>query len=183
MSRHSTNLLMWDDLRAPASGINPAGTASPPDEDTTNGGLLFGSVSDEIVAIQIQFPHGWAEGTVIVPHVHWMKTTSASGTVCWKMEYKWAPIGEVMDAAFTSLSVTSTVDGTPDTDTANKHLISSFGEVSTTGKQISDMMLIRLSRDVSEDTYGADARLLEFDIHYQINAFGSEHQWEREDNR
>ena len=38
------------------------------------------------------------------------------------------------------------------------------------------MLLIKLSRiggDAS-DTYGADARLLEFDIHYQINTLGSE---------
>jgi len=176
MPEHSRNVKLWDDLRAPASAINPQGQASDPDVDAVNGGLLFGSGTPEIVFVQMQFPHTWAEGTYIVPHVHWQKTTSASGGVAWRMEYKWVPIGEVMDATWTELNTDTTVPGTPDDDTADKHVISSFGRVQTPNKKISDMLLIKVSRQPGEagDTYAADARFLEFDIHYQVNSIGSD---------
>lgn len=168
----------WDDLRFPAAGINPPGQASDPDIDTTNGGLLFAAAGTEIVAFQAQMPHAWKEATSIQPHVHWQKTTSASGNVLWRFEYKMAPIGAVMDAAFTALDVTTTVASTPDNDTADEHLISSFGEIDMTGREISDMLVCKLSRiggDAS-DTYGADVRLIEADIHYQTDYPGGSRQ-------
>ena len=165
----------YEDLRFPATSINPPGAVSDPDWDTTNGGWLFDSGSSEVIFVLVQLPHSWVEGTPIEPHVHWQKTTSASGNVLWRLEYKWAPINETMDAVFTTLNVSSVVDGTPDTNTANKHLISSFGNIDASNKQISDMLVMKLTRiggDVS-DTYGADARLLEFDIHYKTSLQGS----------
>ena len=173
MPEHSRNIKLWDDLRAPASAINPQGQASDPDFDTTFGGLLFSGSGTELVFIQLQFPHTWAEGTYIVPHLHWQKTTSAAGDVLWRLEYRWAPIGEVMDAAWTTLDA-ALVPGTPDNDTANEHLISSFGRVDAPGKKISDMLIMRLSRVGGSDTYADDARLLEFDVHYQVNSIGSD---------
>ena len=163
----------YDDLKFPAASANPPGLASDPDFDTTNGGYLFDAGSTELLFFAAQMPHAWKEGTGIHPHLHWQKTTSASGNVYWQLDYKMAPIGEVMDSSFTTLTTTSVVGSTPDTDTANKHLISSFDEISMTGKGLSDMILIKLSRIGGSDTYGADARLLEFDIHYEINSFGS----------
>jgi hypothetical protein len=182
MPEHSRNVKLWDDLRAPASAINPPGAVSDPDIDTTIGGLLFAASGTEIVYLQMQFPHTWAEETYIVPHVHWQKTTSAAGDVMWQLEYRWAPINEVMDAAWTTLTASNAVDGTTDTDEANKHLITSFGRVETAGKQVSDMLIIRLARlgDDAGDTYGADARLLEFDIHYQVNSLGSDYEFVKE---
>ena len=78
-----------------------------------------------------------------------------------------------MDTDFTTLSASTPVTGTPDTNEANKHLITSLGDISATGKHLSDMLVMILTRISTGDTYGADARLLEFDIHYQIDAFGS----------
>lgn len=163
----------WDDMRFPASAINPPGQASDPDFDTTNGGWLFAAAGTEVIFLAAQMPHAWKEGSTIHPHIHWQKTTSAGGDVLWRLEYKKAPIGEVMDAAFTALDVTTTV--TTDNDTANEHLISGFGEITMVGGQLSDMFLMKLSRIGADgsDTYGADARLLEFDIHFEIDGFGS----------
>ena len=167
--------VQWDDLRFPASAANPPGLSSDPDYDTTNGGWLFDASSTELLFFQAQMPHAWREGTIIHPHVHWQKTTSAAGDVYWQLDYKKAPIAGVMDAAFTTLSVTSTVPGTPDNDTANEHLISTFGDLDMAGNELSDMLLFKLSRIGGDaaDTYGADVRLLEFDIHYEIDGFGS----------
>ncbi len=165
----------WDDLRFPAAAINPPGQASDPDFDTTNGGWLFDKNSTELIFLMAQMPHAWRQGSDIRPHIHWQKTTSAAGDVYWQLDYKKAPIGEVMDASFTTLSETSTVAGTPDNDTADEHLITSFADIAMPGGELSDMLVMKLSRigGNGADTYGADARLLEFDIHYEIDGFGS----------
>ncbi len=75
----------------------------------------------------------------------------------------------------TSSDVTSPVSGTPDNDTANEVLISSFDAIDMTDCRISCLIIWKLSRiggDAS-DTYGADARLLELDFHYKTDSFGS----------
>lgn len=172
----------WEDLKAPASGINPPGAASDPDRDTTHGTWLFDAASTELVFIHAQFSHKWKEGTFVVPHIHWYKTTSAAGKVHWEMWYKWFPINNIMDATWTTAFSTATNPPTSDTNQGFKHLITSFGEVPCTGKHISDMLIIRLAREggVSADTYGADASLVEFDIHYQIDTPGSRGQFTKE---
>lgn len=163
----------WEDIRFPVSGINPPGQVSDPDWDTTNGGWLFDASSTELVFVAAQLPHAWKAGSVLKPHVHWQKTTSASGTVLWLLEYKWSPIGDVMDTAFTELSSTTVSPPATDGDTANEHLVTGLGDLAATGKDISDMLMMKLSRVGGSDTYGADARMLEFDIHYVRDSRGS----------
>jgi hypothetical protein len=60
-------------------------------------------------------------------------------------------------------------------------LISTFGEIDTTGKRISDMLLVRVWRmgAYGTDTYGADAALAEFDIHVLLDTNGSDLQFEK----
>ena len=176
ITRASTLAVSYEDLRFPATAVNPPGQAEDPDWDQVTPGWRFDASTTEVIHLIAQLPHQWKVGTTLGPHVHWMKTTSASGNVLWRFQYKWAPIGGVLDADWTTADVTTTVGGTPDTDTANQHLISSFGDIDTTGKQISDVLLMRFARIGSDgsDTYGADARFLEFDIHYAIDGFGSD---------
>lgn len=165
----------YEDLRFPATAINPPGLVGDPDWDTTNGGWLFDGGSTEMLFLLIQIPHAWEEGTTLHPHVHWQKSTSAAGTVLWQLEYKWAPIGAAMDATFTTIS--SSTPTVSDADTADWHALTDLGNITATGKQISDMILAKLSRLGGTDTYAADARLLEFDIHYQVNSFGSREEY------
>jgi hypothetical protein len=175
--------LVWDDFRFPFSAFNPPGAVADPDFDTTNGGWLFAASGTEVLYCALQFPHGWEEGSIILPHIHWQKTTSAAGNVLWRWEYKWSRIGEVMDANFTAIDAsTVNIEGADD-NTANKHLVTSFGDVETTGAQLSDMLMMKISRigDDSADTYGADARMLEFDVHIQLSAPGSDGRTTRED--
>ena len=175
--------LRWDDMKSPATAINPPGQVSDPDVETTSGLLLFAAAGTELVYIFDQLPHSWAEGTSISPHVHWSKTTSAAGDVAWNLKYKKAKLGEALDAAWTDLGmVTEPVAGTPDTDTADVQLLSSWGTQSFTSDfNISDCILWELSRiggDAS-DTYGADARLFEFDVHIQMDSQGSNALFEK----
>ncbi len=166
----------WDDLRFPATAVNPPGQAADPDFDTTNGTWLFDAAGTETIFLIAQMPHAWKEGSTIKPHVHWYKSTSAAGNVMWQLDYKKFPIGEVGDAAFTTLTATTTVSGTPDNDTAQEHLLTSFADIDMTGLTLSDMLLMKVSRigGNAADTYGADCSLLEFDIHLQLDTMGSE---------
>lgn len=166
----------WDDLRFPAQGLNLPGAASDPDVETNTGFFLFAAASTETIAGLAQMPHSWKEGTAIVPHIHWQKTTSAAGNVLWRFNYEVVNNGDVALLTYAGETDTSSsVSGTPDNDTANESLISSFGEHSMTGKVISSLIFFRIHRiggDAS-DTYGADARMLEFDLHYEIDSLGS----------
>ena len=172
---------VWEDLRFPASAVNPPGLVSDPDLDPTTGLYLFDAASTELIYIFVQMPHSWKEGSEISPHVHWQKTTSAAGDVLWRMRYKKAPLATVMDADWsTPIDVTTPVPDTPDIDTANYHMISAFNpDIDMTGLQISDCILFEVSRIGGDaaDTYGADARLLEFDVHYQSDSAGSTHEF------
>lgn len=166
----------WEDLKFPATGINPTGPATTPSVDNVIAGLLFSSSVENTISIIAQMPHSWKKGSNIDPHIHWQKTTSASGGVFWQLKYRWAKIGDVMDANWTTVGTSTPVQGTTDNNTANQHLISAFPEISGAGKVVSDILIMQLSRvpaDVA-DTYAADARMLEFDIHYQIDSIGSD---------
>ncbi len=173
--------IAWDDLRFPAQGINPPGQVSDPDLEAATGMLLFDAAATNVIAGVAQMPHSWKEGTVIVPHVHWQKTTSAAGNVLWRFEYDTiVNPGEVSPLTFANqIDATTPVVGTPDNDTAGENLISSFGEVDTTDKIISTCIFWKLSRVGGDaaDTYGAAARLVEFDIHYQLDSRGSTAQF------
>ena len=102
--------------------------------------------------------------------------------VYWQLQYRWAKIGEVMDASWTTIGASTVSTGTPDGDTANEHLITPLPTIDGTGAGISDMLICQLSRvhDNVADTYGADARLFEFDIHYQIDQPGSEQEFTKD---
>lgn len=173
----------WDDLRFPAQGINPPGQVSDPDIEGATGFSLFDSNSTETLGGAAQLPHSWREGTALIPHVHWTKTSSASGDVLWQLDYEIKNPGETFAGTYANqLQVSSTVGGTPDGDTEWEHLISSFGEIEVPDCLISCVMLWKVSRVGGDaaDTYGADARLLEYDIHYQIDDLGSKQQFTKD---
>ena len=170
---------LWDDLRFPATAINLPGLGSDPDPDTTYGGCwLFDKSSTEYVFMIAQLPHAWKIGSVLEPHVHWEKIDSTGGDVYWRLEYYWHKIGEV-PGSLQTLNATAVVDGTPDTDTDSKHLITAFDSITVDGVGISDILTLKLSRigGNGADTYDNDARFMEFDIHLQTDQNGSEKEF------
>jgi len=171
---------VWDDLRFPASSVNPPGQASDPDISATNGTLLFDATGTELVFFQVQLPHAWKAGTNIKPHVHWAKTTSAAGNVLWRLNHKIAALGGTFGDFSDDDDALTVVPSFPDTNAANKHLLTSFSEIDMSGiDTVSAMLLIKLSRVGGDaaDTYGADAELFEFDIHYEIDQIGSREEY------
>lgn len=165
----------WDDLRSPASGINPTGPAAPPGIDANDGTLLFDAAGTKVVSVILQMPHSWKQGSGIKPHVHWTKSTSAAGNVYWRLEYQIASVNGVFPGSWTTLNTTTTSPVNSDDNTADRHLISDFGTISMAGHTASCMLKCRVSRIGGDvlDTYGADAKLLEFDIHYLVDSLGS----------
>jgi hypothetical protein len=163
---------VWDDLRFPVASVNLPGVGGDPSIDATNGTFNF-SVND-YVYFQAQMPHGWKEGTHIEPHIHWTKTSNQDGDVNWQLEYKHCARGEVMDASFTTLNNETPIGPTPDTDTDEKHLITKFGDIDMAGREISHMLICKVTRIAATGTeYPADAQVIEIDIHYQSDSRGS----------
>lgn len=165
----------WDDLRTPVDAIRLRGVPADPSPGafpvgTNPQALYFSPTALNEVFITVQMPHTWWEGTAIYPHVHWGPIDSIAGNVEWEMEYSWANIGAVFGA-------TATITVVDPIAAQNTHQIASFSAIDGTGMTISSILQIRLYRDGTagnvHDTYGNSAALLEFDIHYQKNTFGS----------
>jgi hypothetical protein len=165
---------MWEDLRFPVAGINPPGAVSDPARNTSNGLLEFAANADNIVAIQVQMPHSWAR-TPIIPHVHWRKKTEGAGNVLWKLTYEFVNRGGTFTDTPAFLAVYETLGEADPVGHALVHLVSVFGEIPMTGMDISCMGILTLSRLPNDgtDSYDGIAQLLEFDIHYQVDSFGS----------
>lgn len=166
----------WDDLRFEASGINPPGGVSDPDRDTSElvGSLLFANNTTNLIGGGAQVPHDWVKGTLIRPHCHWCKSTSASGGVAWQFSKRYAEVGEVFNNydAFTSNPGTLAVTHG---NTALQHALSTFPDIDLEDRGESTMIYWKLQRDhdAGSDSYGADAHLLELDFHYQRSSIGS----------
>lgn len=167
--------LCYEDLRFPAQGINPAGGATPPTVDATTypGTLLFPTNVDSFIAGVAQMPHAWKEGSDVYPHIHWTKTTADAGAeaVAWRFRYAVCGVGAAL-GSYSSDQVGTLVVG--DLTTLERHNVTSFPVISMTGELVSTMILWQIFRDISEDNYGNDARLLEVDFHYIIDSAGSD---------
>ena len=173
--------LSWDDLTAPASGINPPGAVSDPDIDTATGHLLFDKASTETIVVFFQLPHTYAEGTNVTPHVHWIK--EATGVVVWQLEYKWYNISGAYPANYTTVTSSTVLTDYGEVSPAvNVHTISFFARAAGAGHTISSMFECKLSRlggDAADD-YDQDARFTEIDLHYLSYGHGSKDPGERE---
>ena len=162
------NEYVYDDIRV-AAGATKVGASGPTFGDFGNFMTwLFPTNEDKEVFFNVQLPHSWMEGTDLQAHIHWAPVNTNTGDVAWCLEYVWANISG-------SLTSPATLTPTPDPGDgeAFKHQYHEMGTISGTGKTISSMLLCRLYRDTSEDDYNADAALLEFDFHIQLDSRGS----------
>ncbi len=167
----SDNAIAWEDLRIGGSlraGVNPAPTFA---QVAGLGNLYlykFGASTLDNLYCTIQLPHNWKEGTDIIPHIHWITEDSNAGNIVWRLEYSWANYNS-------TYSTSTIVETTVSNSTGLKHNMATFPTISGTGKTISSIILIRLSRNgtAAADTYASSVCLMDFDIHYQIDSLGS----------
>ena len=168
----------WDDLRAPATVIPIRGQAGDPDVDL-DGTLLFDAATGEQIAVLWQMPHAW-NATPIRPHVHWSKTTSGTGDVVWEYRYRRANNGAALATGWSSwIAATGRNVTATGNDAENVIVVDAFPELAMTGYRGSCIIATQVRRNgaATGDGYAADARLLEFDIHYQRHGLGSEQEY------
>jgi len=163
----------WDDLRFPATQINIQGVVDDPDVDSEDGTFLFANNVTDIIKLIAQLPHGILRDSKVYPHIHWQATTSSIGDVFWRLEYQIASIAGSFPGSWTALDILGHT-----TNNANRHLFSGFDPIDLSGYDLSSIIKFRLSRHGTEatDTYNSDAKLLEFDVHYQKDSVGSGQQ-------
>jgi len=151
---------VWDDLRITPGTFSFAGVTDPTLRDWQPGGsgatfkTYCFSQNDEVF-FTCQMPHTYKEGTNIHPHVHWTPrqygVAENGETVAWKFDYTWANVSETFPPSVTA-DMSDTCSGTND-----YHEISNTLEIDGTGKKISSMLMCRLYRDTTGDTYSTTA--------------------------
>ena len=166
----------YEDLRFPATGINPPGLVSDPDIDTNDGTLLFDKASTEIIMGIAQMPHSWKPG-LIEPHIHWQGTDDEAGGVLWRFEYDVADRNSAFSGSWTTIDLVAATH-----EDENINIVSDFvPQINLEQYGLSCVIKWRVSRIGGDvlDTYDADAKLLEFDIHYQIESIGSGEEYSK----
>jgi hypothetical protein len=177
----------WDDLRVPMSALKQ-GKVAPDSEDFPYGGGTSGVLMDWFSAstmnemyFVVQMPHSWAEGTEIMPHIHWTPSQDGAAsktTVQWGLDYSWLNLGDT-HSSYTLLTGSVTVPADALLVKSRHYLTplktSGGTGILGTGKTISSMLICRIYRlpTASEDTFEGKAGVLEVDFHYQINTIGS----------
>lgn len=181
------NYPYWRDEMIDLAGINPVGPATAPTADPNGEGFLFaGGSTDTVAVLGRQINHDCVQGlaVVIVPHIHWRKTTAAAGNVVWRCEYKIAaPGGDFGEYVQIGTDQILPISATVDNDTAIRHLLTSFGEL-TIPVSLSSKIYFKLTRvasDTVNDTYGADALAMSFDYHYPADSPGSYEEYSKGD--
>jgi len=163
---------VWDDVNFIALGLTP-GASAPGTTTLAATSILVATFAGTGVTVQAahggeEIPHGYKEGTDIIPHVHWMPTTADAGNVKWYLEY-WIRRG-------TGTITTGTAPGVgAATGTAWDEVRTDLTAISGTNITIGCQCAFRLYRDPADaaDTYAAAAAALTVGVHYEIDTIGS----------
>ena len=158
----------WNDLFVPLTQTR-IGSNLRPDFNQTE--LTFDFPQNdptEILYFNIQVPHTWKQGTIVYPHVHWKQTQNLFPT--FKLDYKWFNIGDVVPATWSTYVMG--IGAKPYIGSAMHQINEGVGGIDGTGKTLSSMLLCKLYRD--DNVYTGDALTYQFDVHIQIDSFGSE---------
>lgn len=168
----------WEDLRFPATAVNPPGLVSDPTYDGTNVGFLFSPTADQRVDCIAQLPHGWKRGSNIKPHIHWRPTTNIGGNVEWQLQYAWSnSLG--IQPAWTITNTISVVSNATGNQILKERITGLGNIVPPSGAKESSIVkfqILRLGSNTA-DTYAAPALYDEFDIHYYHEKSGTDSEY------
>lgn len=169
--------VLWDDVTVSVNLLAPGQTPA----DSIIFGLsgqarilgFDGVNTQESVEGTLQLPHKYKEGSNIRPHIHWTPTTAGTGNVKWFFEYYWINPNDTADNVPTTITAVASCS-----NEQWKHKLISFPEIVGTNKRVSSILIFRIYRNPADaaDTYTADAGLISFDIHYQMDALGSKNE-------
>lgn len=163
----------WNDINVSGLSLGTGPVAPSVINVSATGILTYAFIGTGVLADELhgslETLHDYLEDSDIVPHVHWMPTTTDAGDVKWQLEYIWWPRNGVVPAG-TTITVTTAAGGVA--WTAHR---SDFPTITGAGKNIGDRFMFRIFRDPADvaDTYGFDAAILDVGIHYQKDTLGS----------
>ncbi len=171
----------YEDLRIDGLSTR-TGSVAPTDETGFRGSANFYSrnlvhnQADE-VQFSVQMPHAWRAGSGIYPHVHMAPWASSTGsqTAQFQLECYNADVGDTFPAVAASYEMSTTWT----TDKQWAHLIAGNDQaLAMTGLELSSILKCRLYRDNTVGgNYANKVSLLYFDIHYEVDAFGSDEEY------
>jgi len=179
----------WDDLRFPFTGRKIDESSGRIRINYYNGTIEFDGNArftvNEGVTMISQMPHNWKEGSVIRPHFHWVQTSAVVPN--WLLAYKIYDNNTLttIDTDYSNHTLVKTEDPEFAYTSGNLCQISRFPDIDMTGYGISDFIHYAFFRD-SENTSGLFAGadtgpdpsyVFEFDVHYQIDTFGSRQEF------
>jgi hypothetical protein len=164
----------YDDLNFPALSLTKSASLTPNlgailGSGGIQGYLFNGAGQTNEVFGAGEILHSYEQGTNLYPHIHWMASTANAGNVTWFLEYS------IANTLGTYTSTTTINVTTATTNAAWVHIFSSLPTINGAGLNIGSQIVFRLYRNSSAttDTYGYDASLISFGIHYKTNSFGS----------
>jgi len=163
----------YEDLRVPDSMIRPGATA--PSLAVFLGGIrMYQYAEGKEVDITIQMPHAWKVGSTVHPHCHLVCPNATAGNIVFGMEYALSDIDETFGAP--GAPIESAVTAVP--GIAYRHFILELPDIVMTGMKVSAMFVIRLYRKSGvAGAYPNAIFMPEFDMHYQIDSFGSNQEF------
>lgn len=165
----------YDDLLRDAVSTR-VGTVSPTTGTGWRGDANFihttfvHTQADE-VQFSVQLPHRGKADSILYPHVHFSPTTTGTGTVQFIMEYYPANV----NGQFPATPETVTMTKTWAVNQQWYHLIAPTASGMDIGSwSLSNVWMCRLYRDNTvTGNYAAAVTFLYFDVHVEIDAFGS----------
>jgi hypothetical protein len=175
---------VWNDMMVFPDATTRGGSNAPSWSIFKNNGsgsqgvflYFFSDGSEQELYFTVQVPHNYKEGSSIYPHVHWTTTsgTPSGSNVVWGLEYSVVSFGGTfpntsINTGSTTVAEVGSLSGT------HQHIITSLGTIPGTGIGISTILVCRLFRKTGDpaDTFSNSIGLLSFDLHYEMDAFGS----------
>ena len=163
------------DIWVPSQGMYPTttnGASSIATSEVSAGkpevrSLAFATGADDFAQFSIAMPKSWNEGT-ITAEFYWTASTS-SGGVSWALQGVALSEGDAHNTAFgTAIVVDDTLTATNDVHVSPTTAAVTIGGTPAAG----DIVYFQVFRDVddSNDTLGADAKLIGVKLHYTSEA-------------
>ena len=171
----------WQDLVAPFTVKAVVGSNNPNWGTLFNGlqGYTFDPTTMNQVWVDFHIVHDIALGTVLYPHVHWMPTTTGTGTVRWGFEYSVAKGHQ--QGADSVFPATTTVYVTQTISSASQWMhfvaeVSQADAIPATNIEPDSVIKMRVFRDATNDTYAGNVHAWQADIHYQVNTLSTKNK-------
>jgi hypothetical protein len=176
----------WDDLRFPALAQNltsPAGRIDFNFDDCTVDIQDNAIYPTDEICILAQMSHAKLLGSSIEFHLHWFQNQNQVPN--WLVGYRWINIGDTANAAASETLVVLNSSRVIYNAGTIHQLTEGNSITKPTPDTLSSVLQIRLFRDTTNvstlfagaDPYVGTVQLMEFDIHFRKDGFGSDEEY------